>query len=847
MSYSSLVPDNILKTFILLFGFNIEIQNKIKRPLSKENISETFYLINAEWIEKFKEYNDYQTLSSILSENNSFSYNTYNDYENNIDKILNCIRGKISQKDNNFQIELKEKISFDPLQNKVSENYPLYYFNEFYIINEKIYQELSNYMNVKSNFRFNFYIGEYCIFFNGKNFEIGNINDKGVFFPHYHILIVDNYIQPLKEIEIILVNNIDKYFFFRKIKKDDRNIQNLLLENKQIGYFINVLEYKKQLYKILMKNNNNSYNLNEEVTTKIIEDFSETKIKLEQEFYSKQKNKTTIKKKSNIQNNNQIAINNFNARNNFKELDLKNQFSCGNIQNHSRNNIDNFNQIQNNNYFYNNQQQINFNPLNNFNPQNPQIMQNYNNFAHIQQNYNFNNNNMMNNNFALSQQNFLMNNMNQMIPQNNANFNQINNPNNLSLNEQMNQNNPQQKKNDEIPDNANITSLKQLKNIPMIGLNNIGQTCYMNSVLQCFSNLYHLTNYFLDPKKQDLIKNNNIKMNNPDDPNAPSLAIAYQELIEKLWKGKPKVPYSPKNFKDILGKLNSLFKEENAGDSKDLACFIIMQLHTELNHIDSNVNKTDIKIVQPDDVIVDPYNLPQVQQYFFNDYKINNDSIITKYFYGTNQNMFECQVCKMNNIQKGIMNPLIKYNFENFFYLEFPLEEVRKNAMVMNNNIGMNMGMNFQNINQVSLYDCFNYYQKQNEMDGYCEKCGSNNAKIYTVTKIFSPPNILMIVFNRGKGLQFNIKINFEENINLTQFLLNNNNNNTIYELQSIIKHLGDNSASGHFIAYCRSPIPNSHNDWFCYNDKTVIQTTNWNDILNIGVTYILFYQLKNK
>jgi len=155
---------------------------------------------------------------------------------------------------------------------------------------------------------------------------------------------------------------------------------------------------------------------------------------------------------------------------------------------------------------------------------------------------------------------------------------------------------------------------------------------------------------------------------------------------------------------------------------------------------------------------------------------------------------------------------------------------------------GINNGMNYQNISEVNIIDCFNYYQKQEQINGYCDKCGANNSQICFETKIYSLPIILMIVFNRGKGLQFKIKINFPQNLDLTKIVLNNSQ---IYELQSVIKHFGDSSSSGHFIAYCRAPIPNFHNNWYCYNDSIVVQANNWDDIVNNGDTYILFYQLK--
>ena len=52
--------------------------------------------------------------------------------------------------------------------------------------------------------------------------------------------------------------------------------------------------------------------------------------------------------------------------------------------------------------------------------------------------------------------------------------------------------------------------LKELKPnippfIPLIGLNNIGATCFMNSTLQCLSQTKALTNYFLKEKNKKII------------------------------------------------------------------------------------------------------------------------------------------------------------------------------------------------------------------------------------------------------------------------------------------------------------------------------------------------------
>ena len=151
--------------------------------------------------------------------------------------------------------------------------------------------------------------------------------------------------------------------------------------------------------------------------------------------------------------------------------------------------------------------------------------------------------------------------------------------------------------------------------------------------------------------------------------------------------------------------------------------------------------------------------------------------------------------------------------------------------------------MNYQNIKELDIYDCFTYHYKANDIEGYCEKCGIKNATILRMNQIYSRLNILMIILNRGKGFKYDIKINFPLKLNVSQISLNYIN--PVNELISVIKHLEDNSLSGQFIAFCKCPIPQFRNNWYCYNDKTVFDSNDWKTIHDMGNTYILLYQLK--
>ena len=63
-----------------------------------------------------------------------------------------------------------------------------------------------------------------------------------------------------------------------------------------------------------------------------------------------------------------------------------------------------------------------------------------------------------------------------------------------------------------------------------------------------------------------------------------------------------------------------------------------------------------------------------------------------------------------------------------------------------------------------------------------------------------------------------------------------------IFDLIGIITHMGE-SASGHFIATCKSQIDGL---WYQYNDDLVLPVRDFNSqILNYAMPYILFYQKK--
>ena len=261
--------------------------------------------------------------------------------------------------------------------------------------------------------------------------------------------------------------------------------------------------------------------------------------------------------------------------------------------------------------------------------------------------------------------------------------------------------------------------------------------------------------------------------------------------------------------------MNPLFEGIAANDSKDLVNFIIMTLHEELNKAK--------KINEDNDINIDQTNKQLIFNNFAKDFMDKNQSIISDLFYAINCSITECLNCHIK-----------LYNYQTYFFMTFPLEEIRKfkNENNYNNNI-------------VNIYDCFNYDRKNNLMTGensmHCNNCKINcdgSMNTYLVTG----PELLILLLNRGKGIEFDVKISFEENLNLYNYI-EYKNTGFNYKLIGVITHIGESSMSGHFIAYCRDPITEK---WFKYNDAIVTEIKDFKEVINFAMPYLLFYQKNN-
>ena len=254
-----------------------------------------------------------------------------------------------------------------------------------------------------------------------------------------------------------------------------------------------------------------------------------------------------------------------------------------------------------------------------------------------------------------------------------------------------------------------------------------------------------------------------------------------------------------------------LFEEITANDVKDLVNIIIITLHQELN-------KTKKNIINKNNIILDQRNQQVMFNNFAQNFVLENQSIISDLFYAINCNIIQCSECKTKI-----------YNYQTYFFIEFPLEEIFK--FTTKNN-------------EVNIYDCFDYDRKMNliydENSVYCNYC-----KKYCIFKmctyLTTGPEILILLINKGHKIEFNVKFNFIEELNLYNYI-EYKNTGFKYKLIGVITYIYENKTVG-FAAYCKDPISQA---WNKYKDEIVSEVDDiefQSQVINCSIPYFLFYQ----
>uniref|UniRef100_A0A8C1SNV0 ubiquitinyl hydrolase 1 n=1 Tax=Cyprinus carpio TaxID=7962 RepID=A0A8C1SNV0_CYPCA len=184
------------------------------------------------------------------------------------------------------------------------------------------------------------------------------------------------------------------------------------------------------------------------------------------------------------------------------------------------------------------------------------------------------------------------------------------------------------------------------------GLVNLGNTCFMNSVIQSLSNTRELRDYFHDRGFES-----EINCNNPLGTGG-RLAISFAVLLRALWKGTHHA-FQPSKLKAIVASKASQFTGYAQHDAQEFMAFLLDGLHEDLNRIQ---NKPYTETVDSDGR-QDEFVAEEAWQR----HKMRNDSFIVDLFQGQYKSKLVCPVCSKVSI-----------TFDPFLYLPVPLPQKQK-------------------------------------------------------------------------------------------------------------------------------------------------------------------------
>ncbi|KAL9489372.1 hypothetical protein ACSS6W_001649 [Trichoderma asperelloides] len=212
---------------------------------------------------------------------------------------------------------------------------------------------------------------------------------------------------------------------------------------------------------------------------------------------------------------------------------------------------------------------------------------------------------------------------------------------------------------------------KNGRSLGAVGLHNLGNTCYMNSALQCVRSVEELTKYFLtEAYATELNKSNPLGYNG-------KVAMAYNGLLREIYdEGRGSV--SPRDFKNTVGRCRSTFAGWGQQDSQEFLGFLLDALQEDLSRIKKKpyIEKPD----STDDMINNPEAIKEMADKVWDITRKRDDSIIADLFTGMYKSTLKCPECGKISITFDPFNnltlPLPVENMWSKTVKFFPLNDV---------------------------------------------------------------------------------------------------------------------------------------------------------------------------
>ncbi|EGW30839.1 uncharacterized protein SPAPADRAFT_52038 [Spathaspora passalidarum NRRL Y-27907] len=231
-----------------------------------------------------------------------------------------------------------------------------------------------------------------------------------------------------------------------------------------------------------------------------------------------------------------------------------------------------------------------------------------------------------------------------------------------------------------------------------LGLSNLGNTCYMNSALQCLLHVPEINFYFYyNIYKQELNVNNPLGYHG-------NVANSFGSLLKQAFdkRGSGSGSISPRDFKSTIGRYSSMFSGYLQQDSQEFLSWLLDALHEDLNRIHEKpyCEKPELN----DDEINDSKAIIELSKTCWNQHLARNDSVITDLFTGLYQSTLVCPDCSKTSITFDPFNdltlplPISKKWYHTFTIVDLSPAETKTGTRIMKLEVELNKTSNFDDL-----------------------------------------------------------------------------------------------------------------------------------------------------
>lgn len=333
------------------------------------------------------------------------------------------------------------------------------------------------------------------------------------------------------------------------------------------------------------------------------------------------------------------------------------------------------------------------------------------------------------------------------------------------------------------------------------GLRNIGNTCFLNAVVQCLSHTHGLRDYCLHKSYR------HEKFSKED----AKLMEAFTKVLSGLWDlNNDDTVVNPKQFYNIFKESVPYFSGYSQQDAQEFLRFLLDKLHTEINR------RPYVRRVKEPEQKYARFRLSEEAASMWKRHLERDDSRIVDLFAGQLRSSLHCSVCSHYS-----------NTFDVFCDLSLPIPKRSSGG-------------------EVTLRECLDLFSQEERLDKenspMCERCNkrTESTKRLSIQRF---PQVIVIHLNRFTTSRWSIsKSTVHVSFPLTNLDLGPYGpvdcGPILYNLYAICNHSGTVNM-GHYTACCLD-----ENGWCFYNDSSATQVSE--NQLQTSQAYVLFYQRSN-